>query len=434
MPSTFKKIQTITVGSGGVASIEFTNIPQTFTDLKVVVSARTTTAATRGSLLLELNGSTSDFTARALYGEDGNRGSEIPSPTRRLGVVPAANATVSAFGNAEIYIPNYTSANFKSISTDIVFEQNSSSVYDLYMTGTLWSNNAAITSLSIKPASDNWAQYSSVTLYGVSNVNLGTITSSPYATGGTVTSNGQYYIHTFTSDGTFTPSQTLSCEYLSVGGGGGGGCAQAGGGGAGELDTATGLSLTAQAYSITVGAGGAGSSSTANKGNNGGTTSFSTVTSLGGGGGASRSNTGGANGGSGGGGVYVGAAGTASGSNTNAGGLGAGASGNDRGGGGGGATAVGAAAATNAGAGGAGFASLITGITLFYASGGGGGAENSGRSVALGGSSIGGNGGVATITPATNAMANRGSGGGGDGNTGTGGNGSSGIVIIRYTV
>ena len=432
MANTFKKIQTVTVGSGGAANIEFTSIPQTYTDLKLVVSGRGDFAGTREKYTLTFNNAATTYSYKRLAGYDS---SLVLSDTGLGPQATGANATASVFASAEFYIPNYTGSNQKSWSSDSVTENNSTSSWIVDLNVGLWTTTDAITSIKIViqgPA--NFVQYSSATLYGVSNVNIGTITSSPYATGGTVTSNGQYYIHTFTSDGTFTPSQTLTCEYLSVGGGGGGGCAQAGGGGAGELDTATGLSLTATAHTITVGAGGAGSSATANKGTNGGTTSFSTVTSLGGGGGASRSNTGGANGGSGGGGVYVGAAGTASGSNTNAGGLGAGASGNDRGGGGGGATAVGAAASTNADAGGAGFASLITGTTVLYAAGGGGGAENSGRSVALGGSSIGGNGGVAGVTAATNATANRGSGGGGDGNTGTGGNGSGGVVIIRYAV
>ena len=54
------------------------------------------------------------------------------------------------------------------------------------------------------------------------------------ATGGTITTNGSYLIHTFTSDGTFTVSGgSLVCDVLVVAGGGGGGSSQAGTGGAG---------------------------------------------------------------------------------------------------------------------------------------------------------------------------------------------------------
>jgi hypothetical protein len=442
MANTLKKIQTVTVGSGGAASMDFTSIPQTFTDLKVVVSARTTAAANRGSLLLELNGSSSDFTARALYGEDNTTGSEIPSPARRVGVVPAANATASAFGNAEIYIPNYTSANFKSISTDIVFDQNSSSVYDLYVTATLWSNTAAITSLSLKPSADNWAQYSTATLYGVANVPAA---GNAKATGGIITYDDTYVYHTFPWSGTFTPNQTLSCDYLVVAGGGGGGKAGGGGGGgAGGYRTGT-LSVTSGAKTVTVGGGGAGDTSESG-GTVGSNSVFDSITSTGGGGGGG---TNGGAGGSGGGGgiagdlvVKNGGAGTSgqgfAGGNSAA--TGSGTTRTYTGGAGGGASAVGGnASGTVGGAGGAGSASSISGISVTYAGGGGGGAgrESSGASVTSGTAGSGGGGtGSSTSTQATTGTANTGGGGGGGNFTGVanvnGAAGGSGIVIVRY--
>ena len=80
------------------------------------------------------------------------------------------------------------------------------------------------------------------------------------ATGGTVTTDGNYKVHTFNSSGTFQVTilgDTGTVEYLVIGGGGGG---SAGGGGAGGYRTASGLSVTAQSYTVTVGGGGTGAS------------------------------------------------------------------------------------------------------------------------------------------------------------------------------
>ena len=83
------------------------------------------------------------------------------------------------------------------------------------------------------------------------------------ATGGTVTTVGDYKVHAFTSSGTFTVTQlgdTNEFEALIVAGGAGPGTqwAQGGGGGGGIVNHQTGQALTAAAYTVTVCAGGAG--------------------------------------------------------------------------------------------------------------------------------------------------------------------------------
>lgn len=134
------------------------------------------------------------------------------------------------------------------------------------------------------------------------------------ATGGTITTSGDYKIHTFTGPGTFTVTNagnaqgSNSVDYLiAAGGGGGGGTSSAGGGGAGgfrysnstfpvacapgaPLASATALPVTATAYPITVGSGGAGrTGSPGQNGTPGNNSIFSTITSAGGGGGGSDS-------------------------------------------------------------------------------------------------------------------------------------------------
>jgi hypothetical protein len=259
------------------------------------------------------------------------------------------------------------------------------------------------------------------------------------ATGGAITIDGDYKIHSFTSNGTFevtTVGDNNEVEYLVIGGGGGGGSvAVAGGGGAGGLYTSDddgNKIVTATTYTVVVGAGGA-------KSTNGGDSSFHGVTAPGGGGGGDYGNpnaTDGNAGGSGGGGgtaesgtAGVGGAGTA-GHGYNGGNGGTRSGLYPGGGGGGGAGGVGAnQTSIVGGAGGVGRSISITGTAVFYAGGGGGGGiVTSGGSGGVGGNGGGGHG----QEPGANGTANTGGGGGGSGSINNGNTGGSGIVIIRY--
>ena len=65
------------------------------------------------------------------------------------------------------------------------------------------------------------------------NYYSGTSSTSVTATGGTITTDGDYTIHSFTSGGTFTTDTAQPVDLLDVAGGGGGGGYCGGGGGAG---------------------------------------------------------------------------------------------------------------------------------------------------------------------------------------------------------
>jgi hypothetical protein len=246
------------------------------------------------------------------------------------------------------------------------------------------------------------------------------------ATGGnTITEAGGFRIHTFTSDGTFTPNQAGTVEYLVVAGGAGGGIQegnQNGGGGAGALRTATGFAVLPTGLTVTVGAGGAIDAA-------GNDSVFSTITSTGGGRGATRTTHAAGNGGSGGGGAEgpnaTGGTGTTGGNNGGDGVANAGA-------GGGGAGAVGSnGTGAVAGNGGAGTASSISGASVTYAGGGGGGAAST-HTQSSGGAGGGGAGAKQGVGAATAGTANTGGGGGGSATGQNAAAGGSGIVIIRY--
>ena len=258
------------------------------------------------------------------------------------------------------------------------------------------------------------------------------------ATGGTITTDGDYKVHSFTSNGTFevtsitntdptlTGAATAEIEYLIIAGGGAGAADGSttngnGGGGAGGYIPGSAL-LTAQTYAVVVGAGGVGALSA--NAVTGGDSSFNSITADGGGGGGYYVNTPGEGGGSGGGG---GATSGAGGGVTTAGFGNSGEAGySGGGGGGGGAGEDGGTDAT--GQGGDGLASSITGSSVTRAGGGGGSIPSGTAKVGgAGGGGAGGSGGAGT-----DGSANTGSGGGAGVSGGESGSGGSGIVIIRY--
>jgi hypothetical protein len=446
MTTTMQLIAKQTVGSGGASNVTFSNIPQTYTDLKIVVSARGTTSGNTESIRVLPNGSSTSLTYLQLQGT----GAAAFSGTGTywyLGEMPANSATSSTFGSAEVYIPNYTGSNNKSASSDNVQENNTTTAY-ANLNALLWSSSTAISSLTIQPNSNNFAQYSTFYLYGISNSTTTQASTVPYASGGDIIrTDGTYWYHTFLYSGTFTPLKNLTCDYLVIAGGGAGGTDLGGGGGAGGLRstvTATGgggsletplALISGTAYTATVGAGGA---QALGRGTSGGNSVFATITSTGGGNAGYVLSMAGTTGGSGGGGGGGGAGSTGGSGTANqgyAGGAG-GSGGQDGGAGGGGAGAVGAnASGANGGAGGNGVATSISGSSVTYA-GGGGGAGKTGT-FGAGGSGGGGRGDQgSTGSGAVAGSPNTGGGGGGRSTNSTSGtaNGGSGIIIVRYAV
>ena len=280
------------------------------------------------------------------------------------------------------------------------------------------------------------------------------------ATGGTITTCGNFKIHTFTGPGTFTVN-SLACspandvvDYLVVAGGGSGGAINSGAGGAGgyreSSGTATGcytasplgacvsaLSVSAQGYPITIGAGGASVNCQNCQGNDGSNSVFSTITSTGGGGGGSNGSLkNGRPGGSGGSATDGGSGGSGNTPPTSPpqGNGGGPSTTSSSGGGGGGAGGAGTTATVeNVGANGAnGATTSINGSPTTYAGGGGGG----GRPLGSGTTPQGGTGGGGNGSNSGNGSpgtANTGGGGGGSAPCNAcSGSGGSGVVIIRY--
>jgi hypothetical protein len=172
MPTTFVKIAGITVGAGGASSMDFTSIPSTYTDLVIKLSSRIGSAADRDGVLLTFNNNTSNYSFRRLYGFDsGSTASDTASSQSSIAVgnTTANNATANIFGSHEIYVSNYAGSNFKSVNAEAVAENNSATSWVILMNAALWSNTAAINRVTLTPLSNTFMQYSTATLYGISN-------------------------------------------------------------------------------------------------------------------------------------------------------------------------------------------------------------------------------------------------------------------------
>ena len=170
MATTYQLISSVTVGSGGASSIDFTSIPATYTDLVVKGSLRATGAGAGNaySVYLQLNTVTTNRTYRRLYGYGSSTGSDNGS-TAVIATAGGTGGTANTFDNFEIYIPNYAGSTNKSFSVDGVAEDNSSANNELDLVAGLWSSTAAITAVGLTINGQTIAQYSTAYLYGIKN-------------------------------------------------------------------------------------------------------------------------------------------------------------------------------------------------------------------------------------------------------------------------
>lgn len=170
MPNTFELISSSTVGSGGAASVTFSSIPATYTDLCIYVSGRRVNASISDDFNISVNGGTG-YDDIELYNSNGSPlsyGVRSSGSNMFMGHVPAASSTSNTFGNHMIYIPNYTSTGVKSLSSDGTTENNGTQIYQTLIAGKI-TNGAAISSITISAAGSSFVQYSSFYLYGVKN-------------------------------------------------------------------------------------------------------------------------------------------------------------------------------------------------------------------------------------------------------------------------
>ena len=156
--------------SSSAASVTFSSIPSTYTDLVIRVTARSTLASISDDLSIRLNGGTSGYSRTILLGNGSTAGSLRSSNAAAAvayGQINGANATANSFGTAEVYIPNYTSTVSKPFSSYGVGETNATQAF-MSVAALLSNLTSAVTSIDLFSSID-FVSGSSFYLYGIKN-------------------------------------------------------------------------------------------------------------------------------------------------------------------------------------------------------------------------------------------------------------------------
>jgi hypothetical protein len=168
-PSSYESIATVTVGSGGSATIDFTSIPATYTHLQLRGILRESTDG-YDQLYIQVNSDTgNNYAKHALYG-DGSTVTASGNATQNhisVAPLPGSAQTASVFAGAVIDILDYKNTNkYKTIRSLAGVDTNGSG-YAWFSSG-VWQSTNAITSIKLySSGAINLAQYSQFALYGI---------------------------------------------------------------------------------------------------------------------------------------------------------------------------------------------------------------------------------------------------------------------------
>ena len=172
MANTYTLISSTTVGSGGASSIDFTSIPNTYTDLLIKISTRVDQAGAP-NVCLRFNSDTgSNYKYKAAFGNGTSPGSysevDTGSTFMNLGYGDNSAHTANTFGSTDVIIPNYADSNYKLTTSESTMEDNNATSY-LMITSGYWNNTNAITSITLfnQNSGYKWVQYTTASLYGI---------------------------------------------------------------------------------------------------------------------------------------------------------------------------------------------------------------------------------------------------------------------------
>jgi len=169
LPSTYQLISS-NVLTSSAASVTFSSIPATFTDLAVRVSLRSDRANTQDDVRITFNSTTTNYSYTYMRGN----GSAVTTsfstsdPWTWFGNIDAANAASNTFANGELYIPSYTVSQSKPASAIMAMEDNATASF-MTANANLWRNNAAISSITFALGFGSFVSGSSFYLYGIKN-------------------------------------------------------------------------------------------------------------------------------------------------------------------------------------------------------------------------------------------------------------------------
>ena len=170
--SSYESIATVTVGSGGQSSVQFTFIPSGFTHLQIRGSSKSTriTGAGQENIYFSLNSDTggSNYSNHGLQGNGSSASAYAAANSAGDNTIIAytANSETSVLGAQVIDILDYANTNkYKTIRGLSGFDANG--VGYVLLSSALWRNTNAITSIKLIASSGTWQQYTTFALYGI---------------------------------------------------------------------------------------------------------------------------------------------------------------------------------------------------------------------------------------------------------------------------
>jgi hypothetical protein len=166
----YESIATVTVGSGGSATIDFTSIPATYTHLQVRLISRTTIASVSANVQVTFNSDTTagNYSFHRLVGDGSSASSYGQSGLDTIVLSAGANSGTSIFGVGVMDILDYANTNkYKTTKILAGLERNNAADSYIMMRSQIWTNTNAITSITFTPSSGSFVQYSQFALYGI---------------------------------------------------------------------------------------------------------------------------------------------------------------------------------------------------------------------------------------------------------------------------
>ena len=179
IPNNFESIATVTVGAGGSPTVSFSSIPQTYQHLQLRGILKSTNAGSvLNSMWIQFNGDTgSNYSWHQLYGyytgSTASSGGSASQTYMYPGYIPLTDSlgglTANVFNGIVIDISDYTSSKNKTMKVLSGFDFNNAYSYSgIIVVGSgAWYSTSAITSITFSTSGGNYAQFSSLALYGV---------------------------------------------------------------------------------------------------------------------------------------------------------------------------------------------------------------------------------------------------------------------------
>lgn len=160
-------IASTTVGAGGTSTIEFTGIPSTYTDLVILLSARTTSGSDYPRF--RANNYVSEFNKGQVLLSGGTTVSAFSDTFNtfaQIGQIPGTSYSANNFSNSLIQVPNYAGTSAaKTYKIQTIMKDAGANAEQRFSGTGFVSFTAAITSVQIF-SGNTFAQHTTAYLYG----------------------------------------------------------------------------------------------------------------------------------------------------------------------------------------------------------------------------------------------------------------------------